>query len=178
MCIRDRTYSILVMPGPGVVMAQVSQPEKRFGDRPVKIYRTHQLSKADRERVHPKGEDQYFATAAGNNIDFLQEANRVLETTPETGEVKGFDLFLERGQQKEIRVVDTSNKPLNDVFVSGLTDQWPIAFRVPESQTRIYAIDPASPRSLHLLHPEKKLGAFVELTGEADEPIDLSLIHI
>jgi len=89
---------------------------------------------------------------------------KVLDLKPGAGPVE-VDLYVERGQTATLKVVDPDGKPLGGAAVAGLTQSWPVVFAVPTDSTTVYALDD-KPRTVMLLHPEKKLGGVVEGPGE------------
>src|SRR5262249_15900896 len=62
-------------------------------------------------------------------------------------------------------------KPLTGARVAGLTDQFFLTYRLPEATTTVYALDPATPRTLALHHAERHLGGLVTVRGDEKEPV-------
>ena len=60
-------------------------------------------------------------------------------------------------------------------WVAGLTDCVPITFKLPEPTATVYALDPVQPRTPALYHPEKKIGAIVNIRGDEKEPVTAKL---
>jgi hypothetical protein len=85
------------------------------------------------------------------------------------------EVMLDRGKVGAIAVQDADGKPLSGVVVSGLTAHWPITFKLNEPTARVYALDPAKPRRLMFLHPEKKLGGVAVVRGDEKEPVVVAL---
>src|SRR5262249_20549021 len=112
----------------------------------------------------------------GNSLEFLSILHvvKVLDLKPDAGEVT-IDLYLERGNTATLNVVDPDGKPLAGATVAGITASWPPTFTLPKDTTRIYALDPARPRTLYLLHQEKKLAGWVRVRGDEKEPVTAKL---
>src|SRR5262249_59300718 len=107
----------------------------------------------------------------GNSLEFLSILHvvKVLDLKPDAGEVT-IDLYLDRGKTSTLNVVDPDGKPLAGATVAGITASWPPTFTLPKDTTTVYALDPARPRTLYLLHQEKKLAGWGGGRGGGKEP--------
>jgi hypothetical protein len=113
-------------------------------------------------------------TAAGSGL--LEDAGKVIEIK-ENEETK-VELFVDRGEMARLTVQDSDGKPLAGAWVAGLTDHWPITYRLPEQTATVYALNPEKPRTLVVFHPEKKLGGTVTLRGDEKEPAIVKLAPV
>jgi len=87
----------------------------------------------------------------------------VLDLKPDAGAVE-VDLYVERGKTATLNVTDPDGKPLSGVTVAGLTQSWPVTYTLPKDSATVYALDD-KPRTLMLLHADKKLGGTVQVKG-------------
>jgi hypothetical protein len=68
-------------------------------------------------------------------------------------------------------VQDCAVKPLTGAWVGGLTDSWPITYKLQEATATVYALSPAKPRTLAIYHPDKKLAGTVVVRGDEKGPV-------
>jgi RNA polymerase sigma factor (sigma-70 family) len=157
-------FRVVTIPGTSVVMAQAYESKAMIGGKAVNPYRP-----AGPDPDHPKyftqTEDGYRVDAAGNSFEPLDLFNvcKVLDLKPGAGPVE-IDLYVERGQTATLKVVDPDGKPLSGATIGGLTASWPMVFTPSTDSTTVYALDD-KPRTLMILHSEKKLGGTVEVKG-------------
>ncbi len=78
---------------------------------------------------------------------------------------------MDRGVTAQVTVQDGRGQPLTGAWVAGLTDHWPITYRLPEASATVYALNPDKPRELTIYHPEKQLGGTVRVRGDEKEPV-------
>src|SRR5205823_12613155 len=71
----------------------------------------------------------------------------------------------------KIAVQDADGQPLAGAWVAGLTEHWPITFKLPEPTATVYALTPGKPRTLFVYHAGKKLGGSVTVRGDETEPV-------
>src|SRR5262249_45726325 len=105
----DGSFRLVVIPGSGVLLAQVQASDKTLGGLGVNPYLQAAFPPAERKRVPVTDDDDsggYFR-AAGNAIDFLSLNNacKVLDLPADAGTVK-CDLFAERGKTLTVQVQD------------------------------------------------------------------------
>jgi hypothetical protein len=74
-----------------------------------------------------------------------------------------------------VTILDAKGKPLAGAWVAGLTQHWPITYRLPEATATVYALHPERPRTLVVYHPGKKLGGTVTIRGDEIEPVVIKL---
>jgi RNA polymerase sigma factor (sigma-70 family) len=90
------------------------------------------------------------------------------------------DIVLDAGKSVTGKVLDPDGKPLTGALARGLKSA-PLVFGVWDNQPlqtaefKAVAVDAKRPRSLVFLHPEKKLGGTVRMTGEEKGPIEVKL---
>jgi RNA polymerase sigma factor (sigma-70 family) len=166
-------FRVVTIPGTSVVMVQAEDTGETLGGKPVNPY-----LRAVPDPEYPKyfgknGEARF--TAAGNSLEFLDilHAVKVVDLKPD-GEAT-VDLYLERGKTATLKVQDPDGKPLAGAVVAGLSASWPPTYTLPKDTAMVYALDPARPRTLYLLHPEKKLAAWVRVRGDEKGPVTVKL---
>ncbi len=180
---RDRTmaptdkegrFRIVTIPGKSVLMVQVHSRETLNG-QVLCPYRRAQPD-PDHKGLFQKDGDSWYFTAAGGGVDFLSTENviKVVDLKPDGGPVR-LELDVERGKTAEIAVQDANGQPLSGVTVSGLTEHWPITFKLLRPAATVYALDPAQPRRLVFLHVEKQLGGTAIVRGDEKEPVAVRL---
>jgi hypothetical protein len=74
-----------------------------------------------------------------------------------------------------VEVRDADGKPLSGAFVAGLTDSWPLTYKLPQASATVYALDPARPRTLAVYHPARRLGGVATVRGDEKEPVVVQL---
>jgi protocatechuate 3,4-dioxygenase beta subunit len=174
--VENGKFRVVTIPGTAVLMAQAYDTGETIGGKPVNPYRP-----AVPDPDHPSyfakdGEGSYRFNAAGPSLEFLSILNacKVVDLKPDAGEVT-VDLYLERGKTARLNVLDPDGKPLAGATVAGITSSWPPTFALPRDTTMVYALDPARPRTLYLLHQEKKLAGWVRVRGDEKEPVTAKL---
>ncbi|HEX7449542.1 MAG TPA: M56 family metallopeptidase [Pirellulales bacterium] len=170
-------FRLVIIPGPGVLTAQVHGGEARVGERAIKPYRIASLTKDDRERVAPtEDDDGVVFTAADNSIESLsiENAAKVIDASPDATELT-CDLPVDPGKTAQIAIEDEQGGPLTGAFVAGVTESWPITYKIDEPVCTVYALGEDRPRRLCLLHPERHLAGGVTLTGDEHEIVTVRL---
>ena len=164
--IENGKFRVVTIPGTAVVMAQAYDRTETLGGKSVNPYRP-----AGPDPDHPRhfskdGDGGYTIATAGNSIEGTDGSNavKVLDLKPDAGPVE-IDLYVDRGQTATLKVTDPDGKPLAGATVAGLTASWPTVFTLPKDSASVYALDDKEPRTLMLLHPEKKLGGTAEVKG-------------
>ncbi|HUY32354.1 MAG TPA: M56 family metallopeptidase [Pirellulales bacterium] len=170
-------FRLLVVPGPGVVMAQVTEGPRIDGTE-INTYRQASFSQEESQRVPTTidGDDRYF-TGLGGAIDFLTSENavKVIDVAPNSEPVT-CDLPVDPGKTGKIAIEDEQGRPVSDAFVSGLADRWAYAVRIAEPTCTVYGLGPDRPRRVCILHPQRRLAASVTLTGEERGPVKVRLV--
>lgn len=176
----DGRFRLVIIPGPGVLMAQVHGSDLKIGDALVSPYRDAEFSKEDRPRVTLGGDeedhDRHFKTA-GDHLEFLsnQNAVKVLDFPPDAGAVQR-DLEVDPGRTAQIEILDPQGEPVRGTLVAGVTADWPITYQIPDSRCTIYALAPQELRTLFLLHLQRKLGGTLTLTADSNLPVPAPLL--
>ncbi len=166
-------FRLVTIPGPALMMVQVNGNEKLSGQY-LNPYRRATPDPARKELFHWDG-DNWRVVAAGNSLEFLNSENTVkVIDVKETGET-AVELFANRGATAKLMVQDADGRPLAGAWVAGLTDHWPVTYRLAEPSATVYALDPERARTLFLYHPERHLGGSVTVPGDAKEPVVVKL---
>lgn len=170
-------FRIVTIPGEGVLMAQAGMVEMNNG-QPVKPWRIAEFDAENAKKVEiiGKGRDRYFATA-GNSTELLGSENAVKYVDlKEDGGTVEVNLMLNRGQTRQIKIVDPDGKPLEGAMVSGMTESWPMTFAIAKPECTIYALDEKEPRTVIFYHSQRKLAAVLKVQGDAKEPLTARLM--
>src|SRR5262249_10987465 len=112
---RDRTmlptddkgnFRIVIIPGSGVLMAQVFSRTEKFDDQPVNPFRAAEFDVEDAKRAKPvnNGGDRIY-TSAGNSIEFmgLEGVVKVLDFAEGTEKATA-NLSVDRGKTLAVRI--------------------------------------------------------------------------
>ncbi len=184
----DGRFRLLVMPGPGVLMAQVQygRPGMRmpqFGrgrpgaddEKPIP-YRQARFSEADHQHVAvtADGDERYFTTTKGH-IEWLTRLHAVkfIDLAPGSAAMT-CNLPLEMGKTAKIVIEDEQAQPVTDAFVSGVADTGPMV-KIAEPTCVIYGLGADRPRQLFVVHSERHLAGTVTLTGDEPGPVTVRL---
>jgi RNA polymerase sigma factor (sigma-70 family) len=160
---KDR-FRVVTIPGTAVIMAQAYESGEKVGGKEVNPFRQAEPD-PDHPKYFSKNNDGYVYNAANNSVEFLDIFNvcKVLDLKPDAGPVE-VDLYVERGKTAALNVTDPDGKPLSGATVAGLTQSWPVTYTLPKDSATVYALGD-KPRTLMLLHAEKKLGGTVQVKG-------------
>jgi len=163
---------VVIIPGAGVLMAQVFDGGPKVGGQVVKPYLHARFTAEERKHVDVTETDdgtRYF-TAVNRSIEFLDNENavKVVDFPEKPGEVK-VDLVVDPGKTVAVRVRDADGKPLSGTVVAGMTASWPNTFRVEKDAFTAYALDPAHPRRLLFYHAGRNLAGTLTLRGDEKE---------
>src|SRR5262249_47075161 len=141
----DGNFRIVVIPGPGVLMAQVWGSGEKFDGQPLNPFRAAEFDAEDAKRVNVVNGSHY--ATAGNFTEFmgLEGAVKVVDF-PEGADKATVNLFAERGKTLPLRIEDPDGKPLSGATVAGMTEMFPIAFALKKAECTIYALDGVRPR--------------------------------
>lgn len=161
-------FRMVVIPGPLVLKAQ-TYPERMDG-RYVNLYRRGKFGEEDLRQMSPAGR----TFAADKATDPLQNGLKYLDVPAEAAEVN-CTIPVDSGRTAEVRIVDDDGRPVESAYIGGMADTWPTAFKLLDSTCTVYALDPAEPRSVLFLHPERKLAGIVVLRGDEPEPVTVTL---
>jgi RNA polymerase sigma factor (sigma-70 family) len=125
----------------------------------------------------------YLTDVGGDKIKDLRDTfsafrfNTAAEVNPEKGaESVTCDLALDPGRSLAGKVVGPDGEPLTGVRVSGCRDQFGWE-ELPQksSEFTVLALNPAEPRLLQFVHPEKKLAGSLVVRGDEKEPLKVEL---
>jgi hypothetical protein len=175
----DGSFRLVVIPGSGVLMVQAHPSPIQVGGTPVNPYKEGEFTEAERKRIKvtDDGGGTRSFTAAGNALEFVsnEHALKLLDLNADAGTVT-CDLFVDPGKTQKVNIQGPDGKPLSGTMVSGMTAAWPIAFSLKEDSCTVYALDPARPRQVVFLHPERKLAGTLMVRGDEKEPSTVRLV--
>jgi 5-hydroxyisourate hydrolase-like protein (transthyretin family) len=167
-------FRLLTIPGKALVLAQAHGGEKFHGQY-LNPFRRAEPADADRTLYRYNAEDDQWTVATAGGLEILDAANAVqLIDVKAEGETT-VDLRVDRGATATVLVQDGDGRPLAGAWVAGLTDSWPITYRLPGPSETVYALNPRKPRTLLLYHPERHLGGTVTVRGDEAEPVAVKL---
>jgi RNA polymerase sigma factor (sigma-70 family) len=163
-------FRLVTIAGPALVMVQVGGRETLYGEHFCR-YRRAVPDPEHGDLFHRADNGSWTISTAGNASEFLDVENAVkVVDVKDTGETE-VNLFVDPGVSAKIIVQDADGRPLDGTWVSGLTDHYPITYRLPESTATVYTLDPATPRTLALYHADRRLGGLVTVRGDEKEPV-------
>ena len=173
----DGHFRMLVMPGPGVLMAQVQRGRPPIGGNQPIPYRQASFSEEESQRVGltVDGDDRRFTDAYNSPQPLMSEnAVKVIDLAPDS-EPATCDLPLDPGKTATIVIEDEQGQPVTDAVVGGVADTWPITIKIAEPSCAIYALGADRPRHVCILHPHRHLAASLTLTGDEPGPVTVRL---
>jgi RNA polymerase sigma factor (sigma-70 family) len=174
----DGRFRLVVIPGPGVLMAQVYTPREGPDGPAVSPFRQADFTAEERRRVPvtETGDGDRHFTAAGPVLEFLTHLHAVkLLDLAEGADAVTCDLTVERGKTLPIRVEDPDGRPLAGATVAGLADAASAVHTLPAAEGTVYALSPARPRQLVFLHAQRGLAGAITLPGEKPAPVTVRL---
>jgi uncharacterized GH25 family protein len=165
-------FQLTVIPGPGVLLVQVSARETANGGQPVIPYKQAEFESKDREQVavtETDDGDRYF-TAADNSLEFLTINHVVkrLDFAPDVETAK-CDVFVRRGKTMRVMIQDADGNPLSGATVAGIAPTGPSIFPMKDAACTVFALDPKRPRTLIFYHAERKLAGTLTVRGDEKE---------
>jgi RNA polymerase sigma factor (sigma-70 family) len=173
----DGSFRILTVPGKVLVTAYANRVERLNGER------FHRYRRARPDPDHKgifefvESDADWMTLGVDNRIIFLGNLHGAKVATLKPGGENRVDVAVDPGVEVPLKVVGPDGRPVDGAVVAGLTDSWPITFRLPGSAATVYALDPKDPgpREVVALHPGKKLGGRVTVQGDEKEPVALTL---
>jgi protocatechuate 3,4-dioxygenase beta subunit len=159
---KDGSYSLLVLPGTGVIKVRAEPPEKN-------PYVQVALDPADYKRAYStktEGMGQSFLSAAGH-IEHLfgHNAYRVIDPDARTAAYT-CNFELDKGRTLKGEVLDPDGKPLAGATAGGLTPVWGRNVDLKEATFTAQSLNAAQPRPLAFIHKARKLAGWVEVKGD------------
>jgi len=161
----DGRFRLSTIPGKALVMIQ-AQGKKTFQGEFLNPY-LQASPDPDYSKLFQYDADEdiwTIASAAGLEVIKGENAVKVVDIKPD-GETN-VELYVDPGRTVELAIQDGAGKPLSGAWVAGLTDSWPITYRLQQSSATVYALNPDKPRILAIYHPEAKLGGTVTMRGD------------
>jgi hypothetical protein len=157
----DGRFRIAVVPGPGVLLATAVKGELLEGQL-LSPYVPGVFNAEDRKLVPV--ERQSPRAHAVKYVD-----------VPENSANSNIDLYLHRGETARLTIQDPDGKPLPGAIVSGVTEhamrQMGVVFEIKSADCTLYALDPATPRTLAIYHHGRNLGGEVTVRGDESTPV-------
>jgi RNA polymerase sigma factor (sigma-70 family) len=173
----DGNFRVVVIPGPGVLMAQVYGADEKFDGQAVNPFRAAEFDAEDAKKVKAvnNGDDRLF-TSAGNSIEFLglEGVVKVVDFAEGTKEAK-INLYPQRGKTLNVRIEDPDGKPLPGAVASGVTELWPITLALKGAECKVYALDGVKQRHLVFFHRERMLGGHTIVRGDEKDAVTVRL---
>jgi hypothetical protein len=167
-------FSILVMPGAGVLTMQAKASGPRLNGEHLQIYRMARFSAEDRPRITFNDEKQGMFLTPGRTIRNVISEHYVkyVDFAPDARRQR-LDFQLDRGKTVDVEFVDAAGKPVENVFVSGIAEH--DTAQLEESRTTIVALAAATPRRIIGVETKRGLLGSVTLTGEERSPVRIVL---
>jgi beta-lactamase regulating signal transducer with metallopeptidase domain len=169
-------FRMFVMPGPGVLMAQVDGGPS-IGGQQINPYRQASFSRKDSQRVPTTVDgDTRFFTGRDNTCEFLMTENAVklIDVATDSGPVT-CDLPVDPGKAGKIEIEDERGQPVTGAFVAGYADTEPSSLRLSQAACTIYGLGADRPRRVCIFHPERRLAGTVTLRGDEQWPVKVRL---
>jgi hypothetical protein len=165
---KDGRFRLVTLPGPALIVGQVQDGETYNGNY-LSPYR-RATPDPDHKDMFRRADDSWtVATAGGTEFLRTEHIAKVIDIK-DSGETE-VELFIDRGVTGKVTVQDADGRPLAGAWAAGLTDHWPITYRLTEPTATVYALDPTKPRALAFYHPDKRLGGTVTVRGDEKEPV-------
>jgi protocatechuate 3,4-dioxygenase beta subunit len=172
----DGNYSFSVIPGPGLLMLQAQGEGVKIGDQNLSIYRRARFSAEDLPHIKLTGDGDGRFLEVGQSLGSIgvEQVVKYVNFAPGT-QPQRIDLQLQRGKTVDVEFVDASGQPVTDLFISGITETWPITAKLKDSRCTIYALGADRPRSVFLVHAQRSLAGALTLTGDEKSPVRVTL---
>jgi hypothetical protein len=173
----DEEFRVVTVPGQVVLEARVNVELGSDGLR-IDPYLPAQFSSEDQKRVGSEsgtGGLGFAGKSGALESLTLYHAAKVLDLDEASGRSQ-HDLFVDRGKTAVVHMEDPNGRPLQGTVVSGMTAVPPVAFRVNDDHSTIYALDPAKPRDVLFYHPDRELAGHVAVRGDETQPLVVRLV--
>jgi hypothetical protein len=173
----DGRFRFVAIPGKSLLTVQVHEGETFHGEH-LCVYRNTVPDPDHKDifKYDADGDYWYVETANGLAILSVTNAAKVIEVK-EKGETR-VELFVDRGATARIVVQDGDGQPLAGTWAAGLTEHWPITYKLPEATATVYALNPDKPRTMAFFHADKKLGGTAVVRGDEKEPVVVKLAPV
>jgi RNA polymerase sigma factor (sigma-70 family) len=170
---KDGRFRLVTIPGKALVMAQVHEGEKLDGEH-LCVYR-EAVPDPDHMDLFKPQDNSWMVTTAGGSVEFLSVENAVKVIDIKENGATQVDLFVDRGRTTQIELRDAEGQPLAGAWAAGLTDHWPITYKLPATTATVYALNPEKPRTMAFFHGDKKIGGTAVVRGDEKEPVIVKL---
>ncbi len=154
----DGSFAVVGLPGPGYLVVLAMEDDYRKVDPPVDL-----KTVAPPVRYRPP----------------LVHAWVRIDPSEKDSQSTSYEVALEPAKSVAAQVLDLQGKPLSGYFVAGLTGG-PLSLskelNLHETPSfRIRGVDPDRPRTLAIIHPEKRLGKVLTLRDNQQGPLQVQL---
>jgi hypothetical protein len=169
----DGSYSLAVLPGPGIVLVAAS-PRDSYASARLDEKELAALCK--RGMKHGAGPWAHVADRpVGSPARCVDRYNALSLINPEAGAVSvALDFTLQRARPLRGTVVGPAGEPLAGVKVSGLTSM-PDSEVLDNASFTVEGLNPRVPRRLAFFHGGRRLGKVLTLRGEQTEALTVRL---
>jgi protocatechuate 3,4-dioxygenase beta subunit len=169
----DGRFTLTVVPGPGILHAQV------LGHDTERDYALARLAPEDDtdEIVHKQfGEFKTFKTSGqgGGFGPMNLNAYRVLRI-PADARTFNSDVTVDPGVDRVVKIVGPDGQPVSGAWVLNERSLGGFSEPLRGSEFTAFALDPEHPRRIYAQHDGKKLAGFVALDGKEAGPVVLQL---
>jgi RNA polymerase sigma factor (sigma-70 family) len=169
----DGSYSLVVLPGPGVVCVAVS-PRRSYA---VARVDEQELATLVRDGInHARGHNPRTAVGpAGQDIVCVNQYHGLFLINPGArADLPALDLALRPARPLRGTVCGPDGRPLTGVTVVGLTAM-PDEEVLDSPSFTVTGLNPQRPRELFFHHRDKALGKVLTLRGDETEPLTVPL---
>jgi RNA polymerase sigma factor (sigma-70 family) len=173
---KDGRFRLMTIPGKALLMVQALGGEK-VHDQNLNPYRRAVADPDHKDLFKYDADDDTWIIPTGKDgrVEILSTEQAVKVVDIKEGAETHVELYVDRGVTGRLAVQDSDGNPLAGAWVAGLTDSWPITYKLPEPTATVYALNPAKPRTLAVFHPNKKLGGAVTIRADEKEPVVVKL---
>ncbi len=177
----DGTYSLAVLPGPGVLAVAAGAEDGLRTERyvPASVDRTRLKELAP--LVFEHGDDSLTTAGGGDSMSGLIviRYNDIAPINPrEDAPPWTHDVVLRVGRTLEGRVVGPGGEPLNGATIIGLTSDGGQEEVLEADRFTIKALDPGQSRTLHVRHEGRGVGINTTIRGVAKGPVTIQLVRL
>ncbi len=161
-------FRVVTLPGPVLLIAGLSVYEDRIKYKP--------SLPEPKYRHYFRKEPDYLAyyVPGGGFSPIMGIFFKVLDLKPDAKIVKQ-NIILERVPAVTVHIHDADGKPLESVYVTGITPQERDWSRCEENTCFAYGIQRGKPRLMLFYHPKRKLAATITLKGDEKQPVVVKL---
>jgi hypothetical protein len=167
---KDGSFSLLALPGTGVILVRA---EGEAGG----LYTEAFIAPEDKTKAYRQEEEGLGGSflTAGGSIEFLHgnHAYKLLDPAQDA-ETFECNIELDRGLTQTGTIVDPQGKAVAGASIAGLR-AWGGVDALKAGEFTARGLNPARPRSIAVLHKERKLVGHMTLRGDEKEPVVVKL---